>query len=296
LKSLPSVPSMPYRRVCISLAAIASVAVIAVDLTSLFAQNKPTVAPSSAIAFYAVSDLTKPTGAQPSLRGARLANPKDWPASFYSIHPGGSCTSTLVGPRAVITAAHCAPNGATIAITLAQRTYRGTCTQSPPYSTGSGESADWSVCLMEADVSMGPYETINKDSTRIALGTSLLLTGFGCTQDNGTGGNDGNYRVGEASVSGLPAGTSNYITTSGEVALCFGDSGGGAFLFLDPGKTRRVQVSVNSRVNTLASGALGPQSSLASLSTESAQTFIKGWAKNNGAGVCGVTPGLGHCR
>jgi hypothetical protein len=251
---------------------------------------------SATLSFYAVSDLTKATGAQPSLRGARIADPKDWPASFYSVHPGGSCTSTLVGPRALLTAAHCTPNKGVVAITLGIATYRGTCLQSPLFVSNGGASADWAICLMETDVPAPEYESVNIDPMRLKVGTQLLLTGFGCTQASGTGGNDGHYRVGEVNVRALPSGGNNYITTSGEVALCFGDSGGPAFLFLDPGKTRRVQVSVNSTIQTLDNGTLGPQSSLSSLSTPQGIAFIRGWQSRAGVGICGVTPGLQHCR
>jgi len=262
------------------------------------AQQVAPVDRSETISFYPISELTKPAGAQPTLRGARLANPKDWPASFYSVHPGGSCTSTLVGPRALLTAAHCAPNKATVVVKLGAKVYKGTCTQSDLYSPSSadGRSADWAMCLMESDVPVSKYEAISLDATRIKVGTELLLTGFGCTDRNGTGGNDGNYRIGEAKVSTSPSGNNNDIMTSGEVALCYGDSGGGAFIFLDSGKKRRAQVSVNSRIQVLDNGQLGNNSYLSSLSTVAAQAFLKGWSSANGANVCGVTASLEHCR
>jgi hypothetical protein len=247
--------------------------------------------------FHAVSELTKPMDAQVTLRGARLATPGDWPASFYSIHPTGTCTSTLIGPRALLTTAHCAPNASPVLITWNQIDYRGTCLQSDLYSPSSdeGESADWAMCLMETDVPVPQYETINLDPTRINVGVEVLLTGFGCTQANGTGGNEHVYRIGEAKVSGTPSGKSNYITTSGEVATCFGDSGGAAFLFLDAAKKTRVQVSVNSRI-TLHDGRLGADSYLSSISTNGAQAFIRKWSSSTGAAVCGIAQNLQHCR
>lgn len=274
-----------------------SAVLFAGNLRLLSSQQVAPVDRSMTVSFYSVSQLTRPSGAQPTLRGARLANPKDWPASFYSVHAGGTCTSTLVGPRALLTAAHCVPNGAIVTVQLPGKVYKGTCTQSDLYSPspGDGQSADWALCLMESDISVSRYETVNTDATRIRIGTELLLTGFGCTQDTGTG-SDGNYRIGEATVSALPSGSNNDMTTSGDVALCYGDSGGGAFLFLDTAQKKRVQVSVNSRIEVLDDGRLGKSSFLSSTSTMASQSFLKRWASANTADICGVTPSAKNCH
>lgn len=246
--------------------------------------------------FYPVGGLTKSRTAQVTLRGARLAHPKDWPASFYSVFPGGSCTATLVGPRALLTAAHCVSDGGAIDITMEQTVYTGTCTRYSLYNATNNSSADYALCLMSSDVTLAAYETINLDQTRLKPGTELLLTGFGCTRDDGSGGDDHNYRVGEVNIGKLPAGTNNFITTSGEVALCYGDSGGPAFLYLDSAKKKRVQVSVNSEVHKLQNGNLGEESYLSSLSTPVAKAFLNSWSSQTGARLCGLSSNTDHCR
>jgi hypothetical protein len=256
-------------------------------------QNKPTTS------FYPVAELTKPPGASTTLQHARIADPKDWPATFYSVHPGGSCTSTLVGPRVLLTAAHCTPEGASVSVKLAGKEYEGVCSQAASFSASDPAkiSEDWALCLMTEEVTVKQYETVNLDPSRLRISQEILLTGFGCTQSNGTGGNDGNYRIGEAKISSLPAEADNYIQTKGQVALCFGDSGGPAFLYLDAGKKRRLQVSVNSRVGSLGKGKVGGVSYLSSTSTATAETFFKNWAEKNHVTICGLEANWGpNCQ
>jgi len=274
---------------------LVAVAAAIICASGLSGQAVTPVSRANSVSFYPIAELTKDDTVQPSLRGARVADPKDWPASFYSLHPGGSCTSTLVGPRAMLTAAHCVPNNGTAQVRLAGHVYNGTCTQSSKYQSGD-ISADWAVCLMNSDVPVDLYETVNGDSALLKKGTEVLLTGFGCTDEMGGGGNDGIYRVGESKIDKLPSSQGNDIETVGEVALCFGDSGGGAFLFLDPQKKQRVQISVNSRIQTLDNGKLGQRSFLSSVSTTDARNFLSGWAATNNAAICGLTAGSSKCR
>ena len=126
---------------------VGSAVLLAGGFRLVLSQQVAPVDRSMTVAFYSVSQLTRPDGVQPTLRGARLANPKDWPASFYSVHSGGTCTSTLVGPRTLLTAAHCVPNGSTATLQLPGKVYKGICTESDLYAPGSADSqsADWAL-------------------------------------------------------------------------------------------------------------------------------------------------------
>jgi len=135
-----------------------------------------------------------------------------------------------------------------------------------------------------------PYEVVNTDASIHKVGGQVQLTGYGCTVQGGSGGNDGIYRVGEASITRLPSSTSNDIITKGNVALCYGDSGGSAFQYLDAAKTKRVLISINSR------GDIKTTSYLSSVSTPKAKQFIQDWTSRQGLRMCGVHADAKGCR
>ncbi len=116
-----------------------------------------------------------------------------------------------------------------------------------------------------------------------------MLTGYGCVQPGGGGGNDGTYRIGEAKVSSIPS-RDNDIVTRGGAALCFGDSGGPAFKYLNAEKTKRVVISVNSR------GDIRTTSYLPATHTAMAKKFFKDFAEKNGLKICGVHADAMGCR
>jgi Trypsin len=238
--------------------------------------------------FYAISDL--PYNPEPELQviKGRIGDPQDWPASFYSLADGGRCTSSLVGSRVLLTAAHCVGNGKDVRISKAGRTYRGTCTHAAEYATN--RTADWALCELDLPVPGVPYETLNSEASRLVEGGEVLLTGFGCTRPGGTGGNDGIYRIGESNIRRLPRGGDYDIITKGGAALCFGDSGGPAFVFLGGAKSQRVLIAVNSRGNILDT------SYLSSLTTEAARRFLSTWSQEHEVRICGLYEDAYGCR
>jgi hypothetical protein len=231
--------------------------------------------------FFSVADLTYDPSAVPSLIGGRPANPKEWPATFYALSRIGACTSSLVSAKVLLTAAHCVKDGARVTISKGGQEYSSVCTHAPSYQ--ANHTADYALCLLDGGgVSGIAYERINTDPSRLRIQQEILLTGFGCTQPGG-GRSDGIYRIGEANITHLPAAENNDIITKGEAALCFGDSGGAAYLISGAsGQQSRVQVGINSR------GNIDDTSYLSSTSTQGALSFFTNWSNNNGVRICGL--------
>ena len=256
---------------------------------------RPTVvekAISKEIQMASIGELTRPKRMDAKLRDATIVDPRLWPASLYSFFDGGSCTSTLVGSQVILTAAHCVSNGSTVDFAIGGRQYRAICEQAPGYPSDTSE--DYALCAVNRPVTGVRFERINTDSNRIGPGWGLLLTGFGCITSGRTGGDDGVYRVGVVKVERMPSGSSNYIEARGEVALCFGNSGGPSFL--EDGKARW-QISVTSRINNGPGGVgLGKDTLLSSTSTPAAINFFVSWSRRNSLAICGIHSVAQDCR
>lgn len=243
-----------------------------------------------------VGELSPPQELEMELRGGREADPQQWPATFWKrFSPTEACTGSIVGPQVVLLAAHCIADKGLLTFKAGGTPYEADCFRHPQYqAVPRNKSADYALCKVRTVVTGVPFERLNTDPGRLAIGAMLLLTGFGCTTDSGTGGQDDIYRIGDAQIRSLPGGPSdNYLTTKGTVALCFGDSGGPAFLVASNGT--RLQVSVNSRVGQDAMGRLTDTSFLSSVSSPQARDFIATWP-GKGSKICGVHDDATGCR
>ena len=228
------------------------------------------------------------------LRGARETTNAEWPASFYvRFNANESCTGSIVGPQAVLMAAHCIADRGVLKFTakdVAHRdvAYEADCRRHEAYEAyPRNVSADYVLCKVRTPVRGVPFERVNRNPAAVGIGTKLLLTGFGCTTDAGTGGKDDVYRIGDVEVSSLPtAPDQNYYTANNQVALCFGDSGGPAFLQAHNGS--RTQVSVNSAVSRQGD-RLTETSFLSSISTPQALALLRRkWEDDKPLAICGL--------
>jgi len=222
----------------------------------------------------------------PVLIGGQAANPAQWPASVYASMNNSRCSATVVGPRTLIIAAHCVSNGGSAAFSAGANRYTARCNHHPEYARNA--TADWAMCLINAPVAGIAYENLLLQSGVVKAAIDVQLTGYGCTNPRGTGGNDGIFRIGIGRVNRLPSGMNYDTVTTGGAALCFGDSGGAAYV-LEANGARRV-FAINSR------GDIRTTSYLSSTYTTSYRNFVNSWAQANGQRVCGVHADAQGCR
>lgn len=163
---------------------------------------------------------------------------------FWVNWGGYHCTSTLIGPRVILTAGHCSKPRETMSFTVKDKHYAASYFASPLYKPDELEKDhDIAVGIVDEVVEGIKPATVSSKAT---IGRDLLLLGFGCLYPNGAGGNDGILRMGYSKVAELE----DYVMISrydnNGAVLCFGDSGGPTYV-IENGK--RVLLGVHSATN-----------------------------------------------
>jgi len=218
----------------------------------------------------------------PPVIGGQPVAWKDFPATCRFDAEGQlPCTCVLVGPEALLTAAHCMEdNDETGTVTtFDQGTRKGTCKRS--------SQLDLAICKLDTRVDHISFERIG--SAPLTKNQDLLLTGFGCSSHLAAHSEDTLLKD-PAKVKTLPQ-SDNFIEFK-EGTLCSGDSGGPSFTL-----SSSIQLANSHLGQRRVAGINASNTHLTSLSTEAAREFIRQWAEANNAGVCGIheTQGL-TCR
>lgn len=260
---------------------------------------------NGSLIFAPVSDFVSDT-AQPQLGNGVIANVQKWPASLVADAAGETCTATLIGPRTLLTAAHCVGDKKEIKIQLKKGAdpLTGTCSRAPGW-TETTPSNDIALCLMAEPVKRPGlvYEWVSLDPSPLKTGLRLTAGGYGC-QDLKKKKLEVPpvFRIGPLFIDRPPTPGQtwpNWIfavaaTDASKSFVCPGDSGGAVY-WVRADQSRLI-VAVMSAVQTDPASKDFKVSYLAALSTEAGKAFIEGWAKTATQEICGVPPGPGDCR
>ena len=206
------------------------------------------------------------------LINGKPVEPGTWQEVVNIFSGGASCTATVVGPRVIITAAHCAKTGATATFKVNGRDYSATITRSSLYPQ---KDHDVAIGVTSQEISGIEPATIGGTAVK---GNEITLLGFGCTEPGGGGGNDGTLRIGKSAIVGF----SEYDMVSrmpNGSALCYGDSGGPSFS-MEGGK--KLLLGINSK------GNIQDTNYNTRLDMTESKDFMKQVASSNGVDICGV--------
>jgi hypothetical protein len=225
--------------------------------------------------------------------GVRKSNPGVWPATFiFQTKTGNFCTSTAIGSRAILTAAHCLNDGdegflhIDINININLK-----CQQHTNFRLYGDNTADYALCVT-TDVIPAAFkpETISTDPSLTNINRKVILTGYGCTVQGGGDKKVGELFEGVATVTGGQA--PFWAITTGGAATCFGDSGGGAYAQIGPDRDSpfRRLVGVNSQTD------LYQVSNIAVTATSLFLTWAIEWSRANSSPICGLSSDAANCH
>lgn len=222
--------------------------------------------------------------------GGRVATEKEFPEVLFIRATGSRCSATVVGPKALLTAAHCARTAervhlANLTIEAGNPQLSAVCTRHPKYRPGGRRGYDYALCKAAAVFTTRPGR-IASENEAVQVGQNVLLLGYGGTIVGGGGGLDGVLRAGAARVEATETFYRKWFILKGEGALSFGDSGGPTIqMIADTETEEHVILGVNSK------GDIEDTSLIAPVYKAKVRAWMALWSFQNDAKICGINGG-----
>lgn len=205
---------------------------------------------------------------------------------FVLSTPSGLCSSVLVGPRVIATASHCLGEERTGKIEWNNGGFNKiVCqTQAGPLEDQKLKIA---LCLLDKEVA-GKPERVNSDARLLRVNTTVHLVGYGCQRPGGIDARVGSLSVGEASLL-VPSqiDEQSQVATTEGAAVCFGDAGGGVYIYRSDAPGDRVLVGLS------VQGDLANKTIVSLTSSKAFLSWAENWAAENGVTVCGLVDNSG---
>ncbi len=210
------------------------------------------------------------------LLGGEVVNADDYPAVVAIDVDGRKCSATIVGPRVILTAAHCSWRSLA-RFTAAGRDYVAELVIPASYDPVEDSNGNLDISLGYVSEDILGVQPISIGGVPKS-GVELVLLGYGCSDSSHH--SDGQLRRGENVVWKVASQRFSIYQPQGGGAACYGDSGGPSFVSTEAGD---IQIGVHSR------GNLRDLTLDIRLDNRKARKFMRAFTEKYKTPICGVT-------
>lgn len=193
----------------------------------------------------------------------------------------GGCTGTLVGPKAILTSAHCGAQDAAVTATINGKEFTGKMDRSEIYPE---QDHDLGFVILDSAVTKADVPVFASIGGTTAAGQQIYIMGYGCTQSGQA--SDGKLRGGFTKVTEYK----NFDVISqlaNGAAVCFGDSGGPTLLGDNSAKPQIVGVNSKGNIKDLN---MSTRTDMAE-----SKAFFQKIIQKNSVELCGINGSAATC-